>query len=234
MRIETAAMTSGSRARNDAKTKISTTSAPAAPNSVSVRTPGPEESPPADNMPYDVRLALEAGRARRLLQRRLQLHVDARAERRRQRALEQGVRRAPVLGQEALVAGAGVVDQPATSGSPLAVDAKTFSIAAWLASTVCPSRHRHHRDERVERAGAVGLTICAPPCHPADRARRSPARAGRRAGRRRTSGHEEHQPAAQTIRRWCMTSRARRSTGLSCPLGSSEQRTHFRDNSQHS
>ena len=55
VRIDTAAMSIGSSARNDAYTKIKTSSAPAAPNSVSTRTLGPSVSPPCDSMPYDVR-----------------------------------------------------------------------------------------------------------------------------------------------------------------------------------
>ena len=55
VRIETAAISSGTSARNDANTKISTASAPVAPSSVSNRTLGPEVSPPADSSPYDVR-----------------------------------------------------------------------------------------------------------------------------------------------------------------------------------
>ena len=54
MRIDTAAMISGTRARNDAKTKINTARAPTAPNSVSTRTLGPSVSPPAASRLYDV------------------------------------------------------------------------------------------------------------------------------------------------------------------------------------
>jgi len=54
VRIETAAISSGSRARNDANTNSSTSSAPAAPSRVSASTLGPSVSPPADNSPYDV------------------------------------------------------------------------------------------------------------------------------------------------------------------------------------
>ena len=44
VRIETAAIIIGTSARNDAKTKISTSSAPAAPSSVSASTLGPSLS----------------------------------------------------------------------------------------------------------------------------------------------------------------------------------------------
>lgn len=50
VRIETAAMTSGTSAKNDAKTKVSTTSAPTAPSRVSTSTLGPELPPPAESM----------------------------------------------------------------------------------------------------------------------------------------------------------------------------------------
>lgn len=49
VRIETAAMTNGTSAKKDAKTKVSTTSAPTAPNKVSTSTLGPALSPPADS-----------------------------------------------------------------------------------------------------------------------------------------------------------------------------------------
>ena len=54
MRIETAAITIGTSARNDANTKTRTASAPVAPMSVSTSTLGPSVSPPADSRPYDV------------------------------------------------------------------------------------------------------------------------------------------------------------------------------------
>ena len=43
--IETTAITSGTTARNDANTKVSTISAPAAPSTASSRTPGPSSPP---------------------------------------------------------------------------------------------------------------------------------------------------------------------------------------------
>ena len=51
VRMETAAISSGTNARNEAKTNSSTSSAPAAPSSVSARTLGPSVSPPADSSP---------------------------------------------------------------------------------------------------------------------------------------------------------------------------------------
>jgi hypothetical protein len=44
--IEAIAITSGTTARNDAKTKASTTSAPTPPTTASISTPGPPLSPP--------------------------------------------------------------------------------------------------------------------------------------------------------------------------------------------
>ncbi len=55
MRIDTAAMSSGTKARNDANTNSRTSKAPAAPSSVSTKTLGPSVSPPADRSPYDVK-----------------------------------------------------------------------------------------------------------------------------------------------------------------------------------
>ena len=54
VRIETAAISSGTRARNEAKTNSSTAKAPRAPISVSASTLGPDESPPAESSSYDV------------------------------------------------------------------------------------------------------------------------------------------------------------------------------------
>ena len=47
VRMDTAAITSGTRARNEAKTKSSTARAPRAPSSVSARTLGAAESLPS-------------------------------------------------------------------------------------------------------------------------------------------------------------------------------------------
>ena len=51
VRMDTAAMSSGSSARNDAKTKSSTSRAPAAPSRTSTRMPVPPLSPPAASRP---------------------------------------------------------------------------------------------------------------------------------------------------------------------------------------
>ena len=55
VRMDTAAISSGSNARNDANTKRRTRSAPAAASKVSSRTLELSWSPPADSRPYDVR-----------------------------------------------------------------------------------------------------------------------------------------------------------------------------------
>ena len=51
VRMETAAISNGRNAKNDAKTKSSTRRAPAAPSRVSASTLGPWVSPPTDSMP---------------------------------------------------------------------------------------------------------------------------------------------------------------------------------------
>lgn len=55
VRIETAATTSGTKARNEANTKARTTRAPAAPMRVSVKTPGPFDDVPASSWSNPVR-----------------------------------------------------------------------------------------------------------------------------------------------------------------------------------
>ena len=89
MRIDTAAMSSGTKARNDAKTKSSTASAPVAPNSVSTSTLGPSVSPPADSRSYDVSPTSMPAGGRGLLQGGQQLLLEPGPEARRRRSLDQ-------------------------------------------------------------------------------------------------------------------------------------------------
>jgi hypothetical protein len=57
VRIDTVAMTNGTKARNDANTKASTANAPSPPSRVSTSTLGPLLSPPPASMSYEVRPA---------------------------------------------------------------------------------------------------------------------------------------------------------------------------------
>ena len=185
MRIETAAMTSGTSARNEAKTKIRTTSAPAAPSRVSVSTPGPDESPPADSMPYDVSPLVKplpaaawsrAGSICVSMPGPKDVGIGA---------LDQGVRRPAVVGEEALVPRARVVDQARVRAARSPCVAKTFSIAAWLPWTVWPSGTVTVPRRTCRTSSSRKPEPCAArPCRPAARAARSPGSAGRTAGRR--------------------------------------------------
>ena len=81
----------------------------------------------------------EAGRRGRLVQSGRHLHVEARAEGRRQRRLDQRVRRPAVVGQESLVPRAREVDQPRAAGGRSPWCRRPSQSAAWLPWTVWPS-----------------------------------------------------------------------------------------------
>ena len=140
VRIETAAMSSGTRARKDAKTKSSTTSAPRAPNIVSARTLGPSLLLlPADSRPYDVTPVVNPLPCAAFSSAAPQLGLRPGREGRRLRPLHQGERRAVVVRDEGRVAGAGQVDQPDLREDRAGARLKTLAIWSLFASTVWPS-----------------------------------------------------------------------------------------------
>ena len=103
VRMDTAAMSSGSSARNDANTKSSTRSAPAAPSRVSIRTLASSWSPPAASRAYEVRPLSKPCGCGRLVEGGVELRLDVGPELHRDRSLDQGVRRAAVVGDEARI-----------------------------------------------------------------------------------------------------------------------------------
>jgi hypothetical protein len=145
VRIETAAMISGTNARNEAKTKRRTASAPTAPNRVGV--------PAGGQQGVGREAGLQPGSSRSLLHHGQHLRRDARAEPGGLWPLHQCEGAAPVLGDEPVVAGAAQVDDPdLRHGSPERVeDAGDVRLPVGHGAAL---GHGDHRDQRVGGAGA--------------------------------------------------------------------------------
>ena len=159
VRIDTAAMSSGSSARNDANTKSSTSSAPAAAE---------------QRLDQNARALLVAARGEqgvgrqpaskpsacgRLVERGVELGLDVGTEDCRERRLDQGVRRAPVIGHEAGIARAGEVDDPQLSASGTAATAVREDAGDGLLGLLdgLALRHGDDGDVGVDGADAVGV-----------------------------------------------------------------------------
>ena len=161
--IEMKAITIGTKARNEAKTNASTSSAPTPPITASRSTPGPSLSPPLSSASASkpVRCTGLAATCAPLTARLAAFGLGVLAElgiRVRPR-VDDGEERAPVLGDEALVAGGRVGGDPRPPAALLEPGVELLQVR--------PDVRRVHalalrqRDHREERRAAVAVAVVA-------------------------------------------------------------------------